>query len=297
MAQSDPLKILFVINSNSGKNTFDWTAVISDYFSTSDHLIEFHHLPEDCNIQTLQDKIKLFAPQQVIAVGGDGTIKLVAECLLQKDIVLGILPGGSANGLAKELGIGNNPQQALDVLAKGHTKKIHLTTINDHVCIHLSDIGLNAYAIKQFESRGVRGMWGYLMATLKVLWQNPLLEVKMQMEGQAVTIKAEMIVIANGTEYGSGARINPVGRLDDELFEVIAVKKISVLEILKMVFTHTPYNKAKTEVFQTADLTLRSAKRVHFQVDGEYLGKIKEVKAVLVRDALEVIVPADDSAV
>ena len=54
-----------------------------------------------------------------------------------------------------------------------------------------------------------------------------------------------MIVIANGTRYGSGAVINPLGRLDDNLFEVVIIRKISFSEIFKMMFTHRPYDKTK----------------------------------------------------
>jgi diacylglycerol kinase (ATP) len=291
MAIENNLKLLFIINPGSGNNKTDWPAAITDYFKPLPHIIELYSLPKNCNVQTIKEKIKLFLPHQVIAVGGDGTIKLVAECLLETDISLGILPAGSANGLAKELGIGDNPKAALDILAKGYSKKIHITTINGELCIHLSDIGLNAYLMKRFKSRRVRGMWGYLMASFKVVWQHSLMEVEMKIDKKPITIKAAMIVIANATKYGTGAVINPIGKLDDELFEVIAVKKISPREIFKMVFTHAPYDSEKTEVFQTNALLMRSAKKVHFQVDGEYLGKVKEVKAILIPDALKVIVP------
>ena len=61
--------------------------------------------------------------------------------------------------------------------------------------------------------------------------------------------------------------------------------------MVKMVFTHEEYDAEKTEVFQTNELNIKSIRRVHFQVDGEYLGKVREVKAVMVPDCLEVIVP------
>jgi YegS/Rv2252/BmrU family lipid kinase len=293
MTEQNSLKILFIINPKAGNNTINWTTVIRDYFAQKKHIIELYRLPKKANAQTIKEKIAQFLPQRVIAVGGDGTIKLVAECLIETDIALGILPAGSANGLAKELGIDNNPVKALDVLVEGHSKKIHVTLINGQLCIHLSDLGLNAYAMKKFKSQRIRGMWGYLMASLKVLWQNPQMVVEMKIDGQAIQIKAAMIVIANATQYGTGAVINPIGKLDDALFEVIVVKKISTREIFKMVFSHEPYDSDKTEVFQTNALLMQSRKKVHFQIDGEYFGKVQEVKAILIPNALEVIVPAE----
>lgn len=291
MKQANNLKLLFVINPVSGNNTTDWNKIISDYFADTKHTIALYNLPKDCTLEMLKDKIRAFAPHQVIAVGGDGTVQLVAACLLGQDIALGILPAGSANGLAKELGISNEPQLAIAVLLENNPQTIHAIQINDHLCIHLSDIGLNAYAMKIFESQRVRGMWGYLIASIKVLWQKPLMEVEIMIGKKKVKIMAEMIVIANATQYGSGAVINPIGQLNDGLFEVIAFKKISLHEILKVIFLRTTYNSDHTEIFQTNALYMRSAKKVHFQVDGEYLGKVKEVKAMLIPSALTVMMP------
>ena len=293
MTETDNRKLLFVVNPGSGSNTTDWPLVIKDYFSSSHQTIDIFELTKNCNLETIKERIRLFAPHCVVAVGGDGTIKLVAECLLHKNIQLGILPAGSANGLAKELRIDADPIKALEVLVEGHIKKIHIININDHLCIHLSDIGLNAYMIKEFESQKVRGMWGYLRASLKVLWQNPRLDIEMQIDKKTLKLKAEMIVIANATKYGSGVVINPIGTLEDEWFEVIALKQITPYEIFKTIFLRKFQDSLKTEIFQTDSFIMRSRRKVHFQVDGEYLGKVKEVKATIIRDALEVIVPKE----
>jgi diacylglycerol kinase (ATP) len=291
MTQSDTSKLLFIINPNSGNNKINWSEEIENYFANSVHTISLYHLTKDCNIDTIKEKIKNFSPQKVVAVGGDGTVKLVAECILNTKIQLGILPAGSANGLAKEFEISNIPTEALDVLLKGNIQKIHAIKVNDELCIHLSDVGLNAYVVKEFENQPVRGMWGYLMASIKVLWQNPLMNIQMKIDGKIIKVKAMMIVIANATKYGSGAIINPIGKLDDDLFEVIVMKKISIREMFKMVYSHKEYDSEKTEVFQTNELNIKSIRRVHFQVDGEYLGKVKEVKAVIMPDCLKVIIP------
>lgn len=292
MAKAGNKRLFFVINTNSGNNSTDWTSLIENYFANSDAEIELYVLAKNCNLQTIKDTIKSFAPHQVIAVGGDGTVKLVAECLLKTNVPLGILPAGSANGLAKELKIPEDPQKALDVIVQGEVLKIHTTTVNSQLCIHLSDIGLNAYLMKRFENNGVRGMWGYMMASIKVLLQNSPMNVEMLIDDEKIKVNARMIVIANATMYGTGALINPIGRLDDKFFEVIVIKKLSILEIFKMVFTHDNYDEEKTQVYQTNALTMKSRKKVHFQIDGEYLGKINAVEAIIEPNALRIIVPS-----
>lgn len=146
--------------------------------------------------------------------------------------------------------------------------------------------------MKRFETQHTRGMWGYLKTSLYILWKNPVMKVKMPIDNNAIQMKAAVIVFANATTYGTGAVINPIGKLDDNIFEVIAVRKISFREIFKMVFSHGPFNINKTTVFQTHTLSIQSVKKVHFQIDGEYLVMVNEIKATLIKDALEIIIPS-----
>ena len=285
-------KLLFIINPGSGSGEIDWCSIIKNYFELSDFTIDCFSMPEDCDIQKIKDKIQIFFPDQVVAVGGDGTVKLVAECLLQKNIPIGILPAGSANGLAKELGISSDPILALDELINGYSKKVHAIKINNELCLHLSDIGFNAFVIKNFETQTGRGMWGYLKAAVKALWIHRYLMIELQFQNKKIKLKAAMVVIANATQYGTGALINPLGKLDDDVFEVIAVKKISFREIFKMLISHEPFDPKKTEIFQTNSLLIQSKRKAHFQVDGEYLGKVNKVQADIILNALEIIVPA-----
>jgi diacylglycerol kinase family enzyme len=103
-----------------------------------------------------------------------------------------------------------------------------------------------------------------------------------------------MVVIANATTYGTGVVINPNGDLSDDLFEVVIVKKISFGELFKMRFSHKPFHPRKTEVFQTSTLKISTTHHVHFQVDGEYLGKLYSVNAEIIPEAVTLIVPADE---
>lgn len=286
-------KILFIINEKSGDDDKNWESIIREYFAGKKLQTQLYTLPEDCDIKMIKKEINGFSPDLAVAVGGDGTVKLVAECLLNTNITLGILPAGSANGMAKELNIAEDEESAIKTLTEGKIRNIHLTKINDHFCIHLADVGFNAYLIKKFEIQKGRGMWGYFRAALKALFTHARMQLTLKVKGEEVIIDAAMIVIANATCYGSGALINPDGSLEDELFEVIAVKKISIQELFKMIVTHAPYDPEKTQVFQTNELTMHSSRRVHFQVDGEYLGKITEVKASIISKALTIIVPAD----
>lgn len=289
---NDVPNLLFVVNPASGSSSTDWNSLIEDYYKDKPENAILHPLPKDCNVDEIRSAIKSAKPIKVIAAGGDGTVKLVAEALIGTGIPLGILPGGSANGMAKEFDIPADPAKAINVIETGETKKIHLVKVNGEICIHLADIGFNAYVVKKFEEENTRGKWGYLKAAWKVLWQHSRIKVRIKSDEGFVNRDAAMVVIANGTKYGNGVVINPLGTLYDELFEVVIIKKISFLEIFKMRFFSDRLDSEKTELLQTSSLELTSRHNLHFQVDGEYLGKTKKLQAEIMPAAINVIVPA-----
>jgi len=285
------MKLLFIINPGSGSHDINLKEVISAHFDSKNTEIDLFELPEDCSLEKIKEKIKSAKADRVVAVGGDGTLKLVAECLLHTETPIGIVPAGSANGMAKELGIPTDIDQALDILDRGHLQKIHVIKLNDEICIHLSDLGFNAYLVKKFDALPQRGMWGYAKATWHALWNHKRMDVQLKLKNETITSKAAMVAIANATMYGTGLKINPDGKLDDDLFEVVLVKDYSYLEILKIWITKLPFNPKKIEVFQTAEVKISSKHTAHFQVDGEYIGKVNTVEAKILPAAITVVLP------
>jgi len=292
MAITQSLKLLFIINPGSGAKDFNFKDHIAGYFKRSTHDVHYYELPEQCDTAELRKTIEGAKADRVVAVGGDGTLKLVAEALLQKETPIGLIPAGSANGMARELGIPDDPDLALDIIVNGSPKKIHAVVVNDELCIHLADIGFNAYIIKKFDDLPQRGMLGYAKATWQALWRHHKMEVEIHTNNEVIKSAAAMVVIANATMYGTGVQINPDGKLDDDVFEVILVKKYSVMEILKIRFTNLPFNPKTIEIFKTKQLEIKSKHKTHFQVDGEYQGKVNTIQARIIPDAIQVIVSA-----
>ena len=136
---------------------------------------------------SLRHWIERIRPDRVVAVGGDGTVQMAAKQMLGSGIPLGILPAGSANGMAKELEIPNNPENALKVVTDGIIKSADVIRINDtEICLHLSDIGLNAKLIKYFEEHNWRGKLGYARVLFKALRKKRPMKVKINLNGVEV---------------------------------------------------------------------------------------------------------------
>ena len=286
------MKLLFIINPGSGSHDVNLKEVISSHFKDKKNIeVVFFELPDDCSLEKIKAKIDNTKADRVVAVGGDGTLKLVAECLLFTETPIGIIPAGSANGMAKELGIPTEVADALTLIEEGRPRQIHVVKLNDEICIHLSDLGFNAYLVKKFDTLPERGMWGYAKATWHALANQKRMQVELKLKGENISSAAAMVAIANATMYGTGLKINPDGKLDDDLFEIIVVKDYSYLEILKIWFTKLPFNPKKIEVFQTSEVRIFSKHKAHFQIDGEYIGKVNEVRAKILPKAISVVVP------
>jgi diacylglycerol kinase (ATP) len=293
MQKDEVLKLLFIINPISGgKEKQDWEEKIRTYFKQSPHNMEFYILDGESDVASVQHYIQTINPDRVVGVGGDGTIKMLAQLLYHTPVPLGIIPAGSANGMARELGIPADIDIALDIAVNSSAQPIDVVKINDkEICIHLSDLGLNAMLVKQFEQSKKRGMWGYGKAVFRMLWQKQKMYVTIQTDEQTVKRKAYMVAIANASKYGTGATINPEGKIDDGLFEIVVVRKLNVIEIAKAIFTEKSFHPRRIEIFKTKRAVLSTLSKAYFQVDGEYRGRVKEVKAEIQSGCLHVLLP------
>ncbi len=293
MEPSSQLNILFIINPTSGGiKKFHWEPVIRKYFAQLSYQIDFFILTGKGDAASIRHWIKKLSPQKVVAVGGDGTISLVAKQLVGTSVTMGILRGGSANGMAVELGIPDDPNGALDTIIKGREQKCDLIRLNEtEVSIHLSDLGLNARLIKYYHKSAIHGMWGYARMVLKILIEGKPVNAHISADGLETDISAFMIVFANATKYGTGAVINPNGCIDDGKFELVVVRRVSLIELAKLFLRHSPFNPKKVEIFQTTKAVVTLKRKTHFQVDGEYLGREDIVTAEIIPGALRIMVP------
>ena len=294
MQKEEVQKILFVINPVSGgKEKNDWETTICEYVKQTPHKSEFYLLQGKGDDVSIKHYIDRYQPTKVVAVGGDGTIKMVAELLVNTNISLGILPAGSANGMAKELNIPQTINEAIEVALNGESKPMDAIQINDkEICIHLADMGLNALLVKYFESSSGRGMFGYVKGVFRMLWNKRKIYANMEIDGKKVHRSAYMIVLANASMYGTGATINPTGKADDGIFEVVVVRRLNFIELLKMLITHTRFDATKVEIFPATSITLQTFSKHYFQVDGEYRNRTRKLSAKILPGCINIVTPA-----
>ena len=284
---------LFAINPVSGgKAKTDWEDGINTYFADSPHTAELLHLNGKTDAETIRRAVAELKPDRVVAVGGDGTLKIVAETLLDTGIPLGVLPAGSANGMARELGIPVDVVGSLNVVVNGTPKPVDLISINDNdICLHLSDIGLNAQVVKHYQQNNWRGMFGYLRSVVKSLRRRRQLRVEIKAGDNCIQRVALMIVLANARMYGTGAVINPDGDVSDGHFEVVVFRRLTGWGLLKLFWRYRPFDPKNIEIFPATSVTIETHRRAYFQIDGEYRGRVTKISAHIQPGAITMLVP------
>lgn len=284
------MKILFVVNPVSGGGGKKmWMDAISAYFKGSPHSYEWYEMSGKDDAESLRHWIREYVPDRVVAIGGDGTLKFLAEETIGTGMPIAFLPAGSANGMAKELGLPADHAEAVKLAVEGIARKMDIVRVNGECSIHLSDIGLNAQLIKYFERSDRRGMWGYAREVFKVWGRKQKMTLSLEVDGKKMEREAWMVVIANAALYGTGVAINPDGSIHDGRFELVLMKKISGLEILKMIMRNRRFNRSKTEVLCVEQAVIRSKSPAYFQVDGEYMGEVTEVTCRVEKGAVEMV--------
>lgn len=285
--------MLLVVNPISG--AIDKTEFIdaATLFATKENLSLVEYTTTGKNdiskIRILYDQYK---PERIIVVGGDGTIKIVAEALETQDVIIGILPAGSANGLSVDLNLPTSLEGNLEVAFLHHYIEMDMISINGKMSIHLSDIGINADLVKNYEAGDLRGFWGYAMQAYTTLKdaEEPF-SASITANNQTVKHTARMIVIANSQKYGTGVTINPNGSMNDGKFELIILKSLDLLLLGKIITGNMPIDSDDIVIISTENAFIKTDRPINFQIDGEYCGVQNELEIHILHKQMKIAVP------
>lgn len=235
----------------------------------------------------------------IIAWGGDGTINDVASALAFGRVPLGIVPAGSGNGLARELGIPTDAGLALEIAARGAERVIDAGEVNGHLFFNVAGIGLDATIAARFAARGParRGFVGYLKVAMPVLFGAMAQPYAFRIAPQDFTTRALMITVANSRQFGNGAVIAPAARLDDGRLELVVVEEQSLARIvwrLPALFRGALRESPGLLMRPIAEAEIDGESPVDFHVDGEPRGTVSRLTVRVRPRALSVRVPRVD---
>ena len=142
---------------------------------------------------------------------------------------LGIVPAGSGNGLARELGIDVRPERALAAALAAEPRTIDVGEIEKHLFVSIAGIGVDAHVASRFNAPANRrrGFLGYAGITIRALTSYVPVQYRITSAGTVTNVRALLVTIANSAQFGNGARIAPGARLDDGLLDLVVIEERS----------------------------------------------------------------------
>nr|WP_256439343.1 hypothetical protein [Pedobacter sp. SYSU D00823] len=154
---------------------------------------------------------------------------------------------------------------------------------------------MNARVVKRFENDSRRGITTYARHLFNEIFLIKKYRFYITLDdGPDIIRKAISLTFANASKYGTGAVINPLGKVDDGQFELVIIKpfpRIKLLSIAWKMFTGKLNTSEYAEVLTCKKAKIRTSKRTTLQIDGEVIGKLKEFEMEILPHALPVIVP------
>ena len=228
----------------------------------------------------------------VVAIGGDGTINEIARSLVHTETVLGIIPCGSGNGLARHLRIPMDPKAAIDVINRGYELCIDYGKINNILFFCTCGVGFDAFISLKFADSGKRGLLTYLENTLHESLRYQPETYEIENEEGTVKYKAWLIACGNASQYGNDAYITPQASLTDGLMDVTIMEPFTVLDVPSLsfqLFNKTIDQNSRVKTMRAKKIKIHRANDGVMHFDGDPLMAGKELEVEIVPSGLRVI--------
>lgn len=286
-------RALLLVNRHSRKGQQQLDAAIRQLKALDFELIEAEIDNPDRLSRTIrehQHQVDL-----VIVGGGDGTLNAAVEGLVDTRLPLGILPLGTANDLARTLGIPPTLPEACQVLAAGKTHAIDLGWVNGKYFFNVASMGLSVQITRKL-TKEVKRRWGvfaYAATAIQALWRTRRFEAKIVSENRTEIVKTAQIAVGNGRYYGGGMAVAEDAAIDDERLDLYSLEIEhwwQMLFVLPMMRRGTQGKTPWVQVWQGKEFYIYAQKPRAINTDGE-ITTATPAHFRVVPKALSVLVP------
>ena len=214
--------------------------------------------------------------ERIVAAGGDGTINEIVNGIAGRNVALGLLPVGTMNVFATELGLPTNDlRRCWEIIQENRTRPVDLPSANGKHFVQLAGVGLDAQVVKE-TSRAFKRNFGplsYMISAAQIASRQPP-HLRIESEN-AVTEEGSFVLVGNGRLYGGRFPFFKQAQIDDGLLDVIVFKRLNYVEIIRylqnVIFT-SQITAPEVEYFQTDRLKVSSDESVPVEIDGELIG-------------------------
>jgi diacylglycerol kinase (ATP) len=234
----------------------------------------------------------------VVVAGGDGTINEVARALSGKKTALGIIPVGTGNGFARDLGIPLDPEKACANLLKSTIHKIDLGSLNEErVFVSICGAGFDAWAARRANEmrwiNRVSGFMRYLVSGITTTFEFKPQQLRVRVDAESYEGPCLLVTVANGEQYGFGATIAPGAILTDGKLDVVILPPVNPVTLVRNVirlYTKKPFLGGRRMIGKKISIQSMNGAEPPLHVDGETTG-LGPAKIHVLPRALSVLLP------
>ncbi len=234
-------------------------------------------LPSDCSraVETTAEEVTAEAIDRLVVVGGDGTVHHAIQVAARTSLVVGVVPAGTGNDLARALGLETAPGTAID-RALGPSAAIDLLRIDDRYGATVATLGFSVAVNQRAEiARWPRGPAKYTAAALHELANLRRYSLTLHLDGRRLEVSPNLLAFANTSIFGGGMKIAPGARPDDGRMEMVVVgpaSRTTMLRLLPEVRTGRHVQHAAVHVYRGTRVTIESDESHQIRADGEIVG-------------------------
>ena len=230
----------------------------------------------------------------VVAVGGDGTVNEVARGLVGTEKVLGIIPCGSGDGLARHLGISHIAERALKAIRSGKTQPLDAARINGRLFFSVCGVGFDAVVSEKFAKCGKRGVGTYISEGLKTWKKYRPERYQIAIDGQVYEHEAMFVTVGNSNQWGNEAKITPLADSSDGILDITVVENFHSVEIpwlAGLLMTGTAHMSPHVHTYRGQHITITRSAEGPAHADGDWFQTGKQLEIEVIPHALKVLVP------
>lgn len=266
-------KIFLIINKYSGHhNGASALDIVVPYLKKQGCSVEYSFTDYPGHATELASQASANGFDLVVAVGGDGTVNEAAKGLIGSHTLMGIIPMGSGNGLARELGISMNTRKSARTLIEGKNIQLDVCKLNNQHFLCTSGIGFDALVAHKMSKAASRGFLKYVQLVVQEsIFYKPL-DVRLKIDGVLIEKPVFLVTFANASQFGNNAFIAPAASMTDGLIDVVVVRKFA--KIWMPVFAVALFTKLMpklpfVECFKAKQIDIEMADTPYYHFDGE----------------------------
>lgn len=265
--------ITFLINPISGgKTKLNFPNLAAKFINSAIFNAKYIFTEERGHAHALATEMLNDDTDILVAVGGDGTINEIASAINGSDKVMGIIPYGSGNGLARSLGIPMNDRNAVSNLNKLNVNRIDSGTFNDRQFFNMAGIGFDAHISAVFAHNIKRGLGGYVKTAITEISAYECKHYTLEIDGMTISRDAFMISVANSSQFGNNAHISPFASLKDGLLDVVITKPFPLYQFPVLgyrMFSRSAHRSKYIEIIKGREIKIVRERVGAIHLDGE----------------------------